>query len=136
MNAHRELPTGKWVGVAIGLSALAIAVVVCEYLGTPRYIRPFGLFGCVVTVVTYVTFESFATRVWYWMTVIAVTAAHAVLLATFADAISRASSLLTIPLGMLDGVLFIIIIVLVAARFGWRGESRARRTAAGHSGER
>jgi hypothetical protein len=128
MRKHRELLTGKWVFVSIGFCVFTIAAVVCEYLGTPRYIRGFTLFGCVVTVVIYVTFESFATRVWYWMTVIAVTAVHALLLVAFADAITRASSALTIPLGMLDGFVFIIIIVLVAARFERREGSPRRRT--------
>lgn len=107
----------RWLGIVLGLCIFVVVAVVCEYVGVPLYIRPFSLYACVFAGLMYVFFKQYGTRLWFWLTMTMITIAHLPILIVFAGPIDRASPALTIPVTLLDGVIFVMALVFIADQF-------------------
>jgi len=122
LNA-RSAPGDKGIGYIVGAGVFIVSIVVCKLLGIPQYIRPAGLYGCVLAGILYVHFEKHGSRLWFWVTILIITACHIAVFIRFIQQIDDASPLLTIPLAMLDGILIVVLIVYLGVRF----EKRVKR---------
>lgn len=116
----------SYAGYLIGAVVAAIGIAVGEYSNHPELIRPMGYVIGIFASIGFVLWSRFATRLWFWATLLFLACIEFAVLSRFSEQFDRVSAALTIPLGILAGVANIILLFIVGAQFedGWKKPNR------------
>ena len=108
----REKPK-PYINLLLGGTITAVSIAIFEVLKKPQYIRPFGLAAGVLAAIVIVEFQKYGKRLWFWVTIAVIMVAQLPIILLCASQINDASPLLTISLGILDGIVMLMLIILV-----------------------